>query len=181
MSYFKVSNQTAVQAFKDFNAAKAALIEQATVLANHFGGEPIFSNRFEQISFAGINFHNFNQLENNHLWLKPKATNCFASEPKYGKPKAADREALEAIKATYNAMRPEPVSREPLLASIGVSWGDCLFSRLHMFLHNDVIYLDTWLKPIDAIEILGSEYQAAKNEYTAGKKASNQPAQASAA
>ncbi len=181
MSYFKISNETAVKAFKDFNAAKAALIEQATVLANHFGGEPIFSNRIDTVSFAGINFHNFNQLENNHLWLKPKATNCFASTPKHGKQKAADREAQEALRATYYAMKPEPVSREPLLAALGVSYGDCLFSRLDMFVHNDVIYLDTSLTLIDATEIFGSEYQAAKNEYTAGKKASKQPAQASAA
>lgn len=78
-------------------------------------------------------------------------------------------------------MKPEPVSREPLLAALGVSYGDCLFSRLDMFVHNDVIYLDTSLTLIDATEIFGSEYQAAKNEYTAGKKASKQPAQASAA
>ncbi|MCT8866276.1 hypothetical protein [Shewanella xiamenensis] len=183
MSYFKISNTTAVQAFKDFSAAKAALIEQATVLANHFGGEPIFSNSIEQVSFAGIKFNFFNQLENNHLWLKPKATNGFASEPKYGKPKATDRAALETLRATYNAMKPEPVSREPLLAAIGVGYGDCLFSGLDMFLHNDVIYLNTRLNLLDATEILGSEYESEKNAYTAGKNAnaSTAPAQSSAA
>ncbi len=169
MSYYKITNATAVQTFKDFDTAKANLIEQATKLADHFGGKPIFSNRVECISCAGINFHNFNQLENNHLWFKPKATNCFASTPKHGKQKAADREAQEALRATYYAMKPEPVSREPLLAALGVSYGDCLFSRLDMFLHNDVIYLDTWLKPIDAIEIFGSEYEAVKSAYQAAK------------
>lgn len=169
MSYYKITNETAVQAFKAFDAAKANLIEQATKLADHFGGKPIFSNRVECISCAGINFHNFNQLENNHLWFKPKAANCFASSPKCGKPKAADREALEAIRAKYNAMMPEEVSRIPLLEAIGTNWGDCFFAPLSLFLHDDVIYLDTRLSLIDATEIFGSEYEAVKSAYQAAK------------
>jgi hypothetical protein len=169
MSYYTITNDKAVQAFKEFETAKAALIEQATKLADHFGGKPIFSNRVERISFAGINFHNFNQLENNHLWMKPKASNSFASSPKYGKPKAADREALEAIKATYNAMFPAEVSREPLLKAIGTDWGNCLFTPLSLFLHNDVIYLNTRLTLKDATEIFGSEYEAAKRAYDTAK------------
>jgi hypothetical protein len=169
MSYFKITNNKAVQAFKTFEASKAALIEQAEKLSTHFGGKPIFSNRVERISFAGINFHNFNQLENNHLWLKPKSTNSFASSPKYGKAKAADREALEAIKAKYNAMMPDEVSREPLLKAIGTDWGNCLFSPLSLFLHDDVIYLNTRLSLTDATEIFGSEYEAAKMAYDASK------------
>lgn len=169
MSYFKITNNNAVQAFKSFETSKAELIEQATKLATHFGGKPIFSNRVERISFAGINFHNFNQLENNHLWRKPKASSSFASSPKYGKPKAADRKALEAIKAKYEAMMPEEVSREPLLKAIGTEWGDCLFTPLSLFLHDDVIYLNTRLSLADATEIFGSEYDAAKSAYDAAK------------
>jgi hypothetical protein len=169
MSYFKITNNNAVQAFKSFETSKAELIEQATKLATHFGGKPIFSNRVERISFAGINFHNFKQLENNHLWRKPKASSLFASSPKYGKPKAADREALEAIKAKYEAMMPEEVSREPLLKAIGTEWGDCLFTPLSLFLHDDVIYLNTRLALTDATEIFGSEYEAAKRAYDTAK------------
>jgi hypothetical protein len=169
MSYFKITNDKAVQTFKSFEASKAELIEQATKLAAHFGGAPIFSSRTDCVSFAGINFHNFNKLENNHLWMKPKAANCFASSPKYGKPKAADREALEAIKAKYNEMMPEEVSREPLLKAIGTDWGNCLFAPLSLFLHDDVIYLNTRLSLIDATEIFGSEYDAAKRAHDAAK------------
>ncbi|WP_445772883.1 hypothetical protein [Shewanella sp.] len=169
MSYFKITNDNAVQAFKSFEASKAVLIEQAEKLAAHFGGKPIFSNRIEGISFAGINFHNFNQLENNHLWTKPKASNAFASSPKYGKPKAADREALEAIKAKYKAMMPEEVSREPLLKAIATEWGNCFFTPLSLFLHDDVIYLNTRLALTDATEIFGSEYEAAKSAHEAAK------------
>jgi hypothetical protein len=169
MSYFKITNNNAVQAFKSFETSKAELIEQAEKLATHFGGKPIFSNQVERISFAGINFHNFNQLENNHLWIKPKASRSFASSPKFGKPKAADREALEAIKAKYNEMMPEEISREPLLKAIGTDWGNCLFTPLSLFLHDDVIYLNTRLTLKDATEILGSEYEAAKSAYDTAK------------
>jgi hypothetical protein len=169
MSYYKITNEKAVQAFKSFEASKVELIEQATKLAAHFGGKPIFSNQVERISFAGINFHNFNKLENNHLWSKPKASSSFASSPKHGKPKAADREALEAIRTKYNAMVPDEVSRQPLLKAIGTDWGNCLFTPLSLFLHDDVIYLNTRLSLIDATEIFGSEYDAAKRAHDAAK------------
>jgi hypothetical protein len=157
MSYYKITNEKAVQAFKSFEASKVELIEQATKLAAHFGGKPI------------INFHNFNKLENNHLWSKPKASSSFASSPKHGKPKAADREALEAIRTKYNAMVPDEVSRQPLLKAIGTDWGNCLFTPLSLFLHDDVIYLNTRLSLIDATEIFGSEYDAAKRAHDAAK------------
>jgi hypothetical protein len=169
MSYYKITNDKAVQAFKTFEAGKAELIEQATKLATHFGGKPIFSNRVERVSFAGINFHNFNKLENNHLWSKPKSSSSFASSPKFGKQKVADREALEAIRTKYNAMVPDEVSRQPLLKAIGTEWGDCLFTPLSLFLHDDVIYLNTRLSLIDSVEIFGSEYEAAKNAYDTAK------------
>jgi hypothetical protein len=169
MSYFKITNEKAVQAFKSFEASKVELIEQATKLAAHFGGKPIFSRRVERPSLVGIYFHNFAQLENNHLWVKPKASKSFASWPKYGKPKAADREALEAIRAKYKAMMPEEVSREPLLKAIGTDWGNCLFTPLSLFLHNDIIYLNTRLSLADATEIFGSEYDAAKSAHDAAK------------
>lgn len=169
MSFFKISNNEAVQTFKEFEANKVELIEQASKLAAHFGGKPVFSNRADFVSFAGIKFEHFEELENNHLWTKPKASNGFKSSPKYGKQKGADRDTLETIRKKYNAMLPVQVSREPLLKAIGTDWGNCLFTPLSLFLHDDTIYLDTRLTLKDATEILGSEYEAAKRDYDSAK------------
>jgi hypothetical protein len=66
----------------------------------------------------------------------------------------------------------ESVSREPLWSSLGLDWGMLFICGLEIFRFKDTIYFNTSAKPnleCGAVEITGSEYSAAAEDYQNGK------------
>jgi hypothetical protein len=78
---------------------------------------------------------------------------------------SAEHKALMEI---WNSNRPKKsVDVSAFYPAIGLDWGILFMTGFAMFRHADTIYIETGAKPkadAGAVEILGSEYNAAKQE-----------------
>lgn len=164
MSYFKFTTTEALSAWKEMIRQEQELKRVCESFCDLFGGRPVYLRSAADIRFSGIRFDGepYNGAE---LWTKPVLRDSFVQYPRKRVP-AALREKSEALHALWDGQRPDyKADKEAFYQSIGLDWGNLLFSGFTMFCHDDVIYVSTGATPkpeAGGIEILGSEYNAAR-------------------
>lgn len=164
MSYWKFTSKEALAAWDEMERQEAVLKEQGESFAALFGGKPVYQKTVCDWRFYGVRFDGHVYVAAD-LWTKPTSKNGYAQQPRVKVPTSLKRES-EALWQLWNAQRPSVTAdREAFYESIGLDWGNLIFSGFSMFRHGDVIYAETGATPkaeAGGVEILGSEYGAAR-------------------
>lgn len=164
MSFWKFSSKEALAAWDEMERQEAELKAQGESFAALFGGKPVYQKTACDWRFYGVRFDG-REYNNPALWTKATSKNGYAQQPRVKVPAALKRES-EALWQLWNEHRPHKIAdREAFYHSIGLDWGNLLFSGFAMFRHGDVIYVETGATPkseAGGVEILGSEYGAAR-------------------
>lgn len=164
MSFWKFSSKEALAAWDDMERQEAELKKQGEAFAALFGGKPVYQKTVCDWRFYGVRFDG-REYNNPQLWTKATSKNGYAQMPRVKVPTSLKRES-EALWQLWNNQRPHiNADREAFYESIGLDWGNLLFSGFSMFRHGDVIYAETGATPkpeAGGVEILGSEYGAAR-------------------
>lgn len=164
MSFWKFSSKEALAAWDEMERQEAELKAQGGSFAALFGGKPVYQKTACDWRFYGVRFDG-REYNNPALWTKATSKNGYAQQPRVKVPAALKRES-EALWQLWNEHRPHKIAdREAFYQSIGLDWGNLLFSGFAMFRHGDVIYVETGATPkaeAGGVEILGSEYGAAR-------------------
>lgn len=166
MSFYKISTPEALAAWDAMQQAGAELRRQGAAFAKLFGARPVFKNDVTSTSFRGIRFHGTTYVSES-LWTQPTNNNGYCSWPKSKAPRGMSAEH-KALMEIWNSNRPKTsVDVSAFYPAIGLDWGILFMTGFFMFRHADTIYIETGAKPkadVGAVEILGSEYNAAKQE-----------------
>lgn len=164
MSYWKFTSAEALAAWDEMERQEAVLKAQGQSFAALFNGKPVYQKTMCDWRFYGVRFDG-KEYGSPALWTKPTSKNGFAQQPKVKVPANLKRES-EALWQIWNEQRPHiTADREAFFCSIGLDWGNLLFSGFNAFRHDDVIYVETGATPkpeAGGVEILGSEYNAAQ-------------------
>lgn len=164
MSYWKFTSKEALAAWDEMERQEAVLKAQGASFAALFGGKPVYQKTVCDWRFYGVRFDGHVYVAAD-LWTKPTSKNGYAQQPRVKVPTSLKRES-EALWQLWNAQRPSVTAdREAFYESIGLDWGNLIFSGFSMFRHGDVIYAETGATPkaeAGGVEILGSEYGAAR-------------------
>lgn len=166
MSFYKINTPAALAAWDAMQQADAALRQQGAQFAKLFGARPVFKNDVTSTSFHGVRFHGTTYVSES-LWTQPTNNNGYCSWPKSKAPRGMSAEHKE-LTALWNSNRPKnSVDVSAFYPAIGLDWGILFMTGFSMFRHANTIYIETGAKPkadAGAVEILGSEYNAAKRE-----------------
>lgn len=166
MSFYKINTPAAIAAWDLMKQADAALRKQGTAFAELFSARPVFKKDVTSTSFHGIRFHGATYVSKS-LWTQPTSNNGYCSWPKSKAPRGMTA-SHKALMELWNSGRPkQSVDVSAFYPAIGLDWGILFMTGFSMFRHADTIYIETSAKPkadAGAVEILGSEYNAAKRE-----------------
>lgn len=166
MSFYKINTPAAIAAWDVMHQADAALRKQGAAFAELFGARPVFKNDVTSTSFHGIRFDGKFYVSES-LWTQPTSNNGFCSWPKAKAPRGMSA-SHKVLMEMWSSNRPkQSVDVSAFYPAIGLDWGILFMTGFAMFRHADTIYIETGAKPkadAGAVEILGSEYNAAKQE-----------------
>ena len=172
MSYYKIEKKSAIQTWNFECLKRKELNELATAFAAKFGAKPVFKTDATRHYFYAIAFHNgIPTFGHPALWTAATAANHFTTTPKRKSPAGLGKEHKELWALWDDGYPGETVSREPLWSLLGLNWGMLFLCGISIFRLNDVIYFSTSAKPdmeFGAVEIIGSEYDAAYEGYKNG-------------
>lgn len=164
MSYWKFTSKEALAAWEEMERQEAELKAQGESFAALFGGKPVYQKTMCDWRFYGVRFDGHVYVAAD-LWTKPTSKNGYAQQPRVKVPASLKRES-EALWLLWYAQRPSVTAdRKSFYESIGLDWGNLLFSGFDSFRSGDVIYVQTGATPkaeAGGVEILGSEYGAAR-------------------
>ncbi|MBY7923760.1 hypothetical protein KW453_15980 [Vibrio fluvialis] len=167
--YFKTTNSDAAKAHENYEKAKVEYQQLFQPLADEFDAKPVFSYSIHGMRFYDLAFNDYENVPDKDLWTKPDhkyGGACRIRSSVRGKGNAA---RLKNLRERYEDLIPKNAntpSRDQFYESIGVSWGDIMFSGLKFFVHDGVVYLATGLKLTkNVVEITGSEFLSAEEAY----------------
>ncbi|HIH5647600.1 TPA: hypothetical protein ACYSHR_004467 [Serratia marcescens] len=173
MSFYKTTNEAAIQAWDFESLKRKELNEKAKEFAAKFGARPAFNTDATRHRFYAVAFPDgVPTFGHPSLWTAATAANSYTTTPKRRAPAGMSKEHRELWALWYEGYPGESVSREPLWSSLGLDWGMLFICGLAIFRFKDVIYFNTSAKPnleFGAVEITGSEYSAAAEDYKNGK------------
>ncbi|HGY4723309.1 TPA: hypothetical protein ACNV1G_004558 [Citrobacter amalonaticus] len=162
MKYFKYIHEAATEAMDNLYVARQALFDEGVAFCQRFGGRPVFGESITDVSFRGIKF-NDPLPEVPEIWTKPEH-DSGACWPRKRVPSSL-RQASNDLHHEWDAHRPRSrVNSEALYTALGLNWGMLILTGATYFRYQGVVYLATSSTPeasAGAVEILGSEYEAA--------------------
>ena len=162
MSYYKTSDKNALQANATFENEIKALRSSCDVHAEKFGGKAVTASSLTEIRFGGLIFEPCLPAI---LWTKPIRGDCPIQRPRSSVKGIEAKKDLESLMAQWNASVPKArVSFSPVYEAMGFNYSVALLFGLEFFEHEGAIYLQTnAIIGAPMVEILGSEFNAAKN------------------
>ncbi len=173
MSFYKTTNEAAIQAWNVELVKRMELKDAAVKFAGKFGAEPRFSSDATRHRFYALTFPDgIPTFGHPSLWTVAKSVNGYTNAPKRKAPKGLSKEHKELWAMWDEGYPKETVSREPLWAALGLDWGMLIICGISIFKFRGAIYFNTSAKPnpkCGAVEITGSEYSAAAEDYKNGK------------
>lgn len=162
MSFWKFSSKEALAAWDEMQRQEDELTAASREFASIFNGKPVYQRTMCDWRFYGVRFDG-NEYGNAGLWTKPTSKNGYAQCPRVKVPANLKAES-EALWQLWNEKRPRNIAdKEAFYQSIGLDWGNLIFSGFSTFRYGDVIYVATGATPkpeAGGAEILGSEYNA---------------------
>lgn len=167
MKYYKTNNANILLTHDEFNTKCTELRKQAIEWATLFNAEPVYQNTAEHLLLYGIRLNNFDSRNDTQYWTNPSPdSKCSRPRTRLKLNHQLFKDELAELTTKYFNMRPkiDKISREDFLKSMGTSWGNLLFSGFAYFPLNGCIYIATGANLTNCTEILGSEYELAKNK-----------------
>lgn len=170
--YYKTTDPTALALLQERDDAVRTLRAEGEAFRATFGAKHVLTSNSlaEGFRIRGLEFEPQMPAP---LWTKPDARACGAQKPraslKAGSPE--HRAALKELQRDWEVALPKgSVSWKPVLAALGTDWSASFFSSFSLFEHDGAIYIKTGTKLAEhCVEILGSEYDAAREAFTAQK------------
>ena len=171
-AFYKTSDATVQAAIKTYGEQGAAVSAAGNEFACHFGGKLLTQANAHGRRVAGLCF---SPAKDDPLWTKPDAQRAGLQQPRASLRKSTkeQRVALAELQADWKARFPTlEADMAPVLTAMGTDWGNLFFCGFAMFEHDGHIYVSTSapLAPC-MVEIVASEYSAAKAAYEKIKEA----------
>lgn len=171
-AFYKTTDGAALAAWLNYEVEAAKVAAAGKAFAAHFGGQLLTRSDSHGRSIAGLRFV---PAKDDPLWTKPDQQASGRQRPRASLRKGTkeQRQALAALLIDWTAHFPkEKADLAPVLAAMGTDWGALFFSGIQFFVHDNAIYVSTsaTLAPC-MVEILSSEYSAAKAAYESKKEA----------
>lgn len=169
---FYKTTDPAVLAIRAAYEAKVTEVRDAgQEFANHFGGHLLARHDAHGYSVAGLRFK---PAKIDPLWTKPDASCAGMQRPRSSLKNGTkeQRAALAELQADWAARLPSiKADLEPVLTAIGTDWGSLFFCGFTLLRYDGAIYVSTSAKLAPCmVEILASEYNAAKAAYESIKE-----------
>lgn len=161
MAFYKTNDPAVLDAWNARLAGLRAMQAQGDALAESVGGKAVFTHGLHGARFAGVSLP---ASASRAVWT---ARDKFDAQRPRSRPKPGSSDAEKAahakVAAAWAAAPTDEVSMDGLYASIGSSWSDFVFAGFGAFLRDGFVYIETEMQlPQHIVEILGSEYTAAK-------------------
>ena len=171
-AFYKSSDSVLMAAWKTYEAEARAMLVAGKAFASHFGGKLLTHSDLHGRSVAGLAF---TPAKDDPLWTKPDAQRAGEQHPRTSLRKGTkeQRLSLAALLTEWSEHFPKQKSNlEPVLAAMGTDWGNLFFTGIEYFEHDGAIYVSTSDKLAPCmVEILASEYSAAKAAFKSAKEA----------
>lgn len=170
MAYYKTAAPEVKKAWEEFQAEAEKIQGAGTAFAAQFeGAKALFSNSVH----SGYRFFGlcFSPEIKSPIWTKPDYKSGNYQRPRStvqagvkGEERKALKLELDALKAKWKAGEPkETASIDAFLESIGTHSGNLFFCAYNQFIGEDgTFYFQTSASLSNVVEILGSEFEAAK-------------------
>lgn len=171
-AFYKTTDGAALAAWLSYEVEAAKVAAAGKAFAAHFGGQLLTRSDSHGRSIAGLRF---SPAKDDPLWTKPDQQASGRQNPRGSLRKGTkeQRQALVELQADWKARFPsEKADLEPVLAAMGTDWGNLFFCGIQFFVHNNAIYVSTSAKLAPCmVEIMASEFGAAKASYESTKEA----------
>lgn len=171
-AFYKSSDHALLAAWSTYEAEVGAVRAAGKEFAAHFGGKLLMHSDFHGCSVAGLCFQ---PAKDDQLWTKPDAQRAGEQHPRTSLRKGTkeQRKALAALLTEWSEQFPkQKADLAPVLSAMGTDWGALFFCGIAYFKHDGTIYVSTGAKLAPCmVEILASEYNAAKAAYESMKEA----------
>lgn len=169
--FYKTDDAAVLKALAVRAAEIKAIRNQGREFASHFGGQLLVQNDTHGYRVAGVKF---TPPKDRRYWTVPNENDCGGQRPRSSVAKANAVEKLEqkVLKEDFDARFPRAVAlMEPVLNAIGTNEGMLFFAKFSMFEHDGFLWVKTNVDLAPCmVEILGSEFEAAKTAHDASKK-----------
>lgn len=171
-AFYKTSDPAVLAAMAAYEQAVAGVTAAGKEFAAHYDGKMLMRADSHGRSIAGLRFE---PAKDDPLWTKPDPQQAGMQRPRTSLKGATkeQRAALAELAAGWKVRFPSAkADLAPVLAAMGTDWGNLFFTGFSMFQHDGAIYASTNapLAPC-MMEILSSEYAAAKAAYESKKEA----------
>nr|WP_315249238.1 hypothetical protein [uncultured Duganella sp.] len=170
-AFYKSGDSALLDAWSTYEAEVGAVRAAGKQFATHFGGKLLLRSDFHGSSVAGLRFA---PSKDDPLWTKPDAQHAGEQRPRSSLRKGTkeQRQALAALLTEWSDHFPkQKADLAPMLSAMGTDWGALFFCGIGFFKHDGVIYVSTSAKLAPCmVEILASEYNAAKAAYESIKE-----------
>ncbi|MRW82953.1 hypothetical protein GJ698_02465 [Pseudoduganella sp. FT26W] len=171
-AFYKSSDGALMAAWAIYETDVGAVRAAGKEFAAHFGGKLLMRSDFHGNRVAGLCFQ---PAKDDPLWTKPDAQLADKQRPRSSLRKGTkeQRQALAALLTEWSERFPKlKADLAPVLAAMGTDWGALFFCGIGFFKHDGAIYVCTSAKLAPCmVEILSSEYNAAKAAYESIKEA----------
>ena len=174
MKFYKVINETSLNAYKKLVSERLELRANAELFANEYDSKPVFLQDSDSIWFCGIKFKDNSKI-NREIWTKPSR--------EYGhswlrvKPLKKDlKEEFDAENKKWDQLHSKyfpngtRVDKNSFYATLGLDGSSFFFDSFSLFEFQSAFYIKTTIDMKNTTEILGSEYFSAKEAHELEKK-----------
>lgn len=175
MSCYKTNDLATMTAWTLYQTSVAALREEAKAFASRWGADANYVSQANASSGFRIYGFTFTPPKARVLWTVPdhKAMGVQRPRTKITKATPEQRAEHKQLLADWDVSFPKRVIPfVPVLQSMGLTWGDFIFSGYRLFEHGGYLWLKTEAKPKAGhmAEILGSEFEAAREAFDQAQK-----------
>ena len=176
-AYYKTNAAEVLAALHLHNEESRAVQAAGKLFADHFGGTLLTQAGIHSYRVAGLAFE---PKRDGRLWTlaDPKMANMQRPRASITGATLEEKAALAVLKADWKARFPmQESSFAPVMAAMGTDWGVCAFNGgFALFEHDGFVYVATGAKLAACmIEIMASEYSAAREQFDAAKRKAVQP------
>lgn len=171
-AFYKSSDSALLVAWPTYEAQARAVSTAGQAFAAHFGGQLLTRSDLHGRSVAGLCFV---PAKDDLLWTKPDQQAAARQKPRATLRRGTkdQRQALAELQDEWKVHFPcEKADLAPVLSAMGTDRGNLFFCGFPLVMHDNAIYVSTDAKLAPRmVEILASQYNAARAAYESMKEA----------
>lgn len=171
MRYYKTNKPEAIEASRKYLADVITVQRAGEAFAARYpGARPLFKTDVFGREFHGLLFE---PVMTSPLWTRPLRASGGIQRPRTtlergttGEDRVRMIAALAEVNEAWNEHMPrERADRIPVWDALGTDWGSVMMGGFQSFEQDGFIYMRTAICSVDGVEILGSEYDSAKDRH----------------